>query len=186
MNSAGQSSWTRFANPFPCPPGSPEPTCNHTPPELITLADADAYMQSTLQSSAWAAFTVVQKEQALKSAQNALRTLEWCTEEPIRNGQVLTDNYVAAASELALALIKSASSVFGATSQLPEPVVSREKMGPFERDFASPAIVASVLPRDKRVGSRSPVVLRTYPWLLDLIGLWVQSPSSTLVPIFRG
>lgn len=179
----------RLADPFVYPPaGVGELVCNCTPPALIAVADADAYMASTLKAAAWAALSVAQKSQALKSAQDSLRTLKWCTNETICCGKNLADGYAAAASELALVLFSDSTAVFGAADQLPRPVVSRERMGPFEQWFFSPAELRSprVLPSDRRVGAHSPTVLRLYPWLIDLIGCWIDRQNESIVPIFRG
>lgn len=181
-------SWRhRLADPFVYPPaGVTEAVCNCTPPALIEAAQADAYMATTLKAGAWAALTAAQKAQALKSAQDSLRTLRWCTDETTCCGRELAASYTAAASELALVLFNDNVAVFGAANQLPTPVVSKEKMGPFEQWFFSPVETARVLPRDKRVGSRSPTVLRLYPWLLDLIGCWIDHRSDSIIPVLRG
>jgi hypothetical protein len=177
----------RFAEPYAYTPVGSEPTCNCTPPELIVTADADAYMAATLKAADWAALTSTQKGQALKSAQDALRTLRWCTDETTCCGKELDASYTAAASELALVLFSNSRAVLGAANQLPTPVVKRQKFAVFEEEFFDPgAVVAQVLPRDRRVGSHSPTVLRLYPWLLDLIGCWVSHQNQTLIPMFRG
>lgn len=179
--------WHRLAEPYAYTAISSEPTCNCTPPALITVADADAYMAATLKAADWAALTVTQKGQALKSAQDALRTLRWCTDETTCCGNDLAANYKAAASELALVLFNNSTAVLGAANQLPTPVTKRQKFDVFEEEFFDPgAIAARVLPRDKRVGSYSPTVLRLYPWLLDLIGCWVDRQNQTVIPMFRG
>jgi hypothetical protein len=164
-----------------------EEPCNCTPPELITVEDADAYMAETLKASQWDALTATQKAQALKSSQDALRTLRWCTEKETCCGKDLADSYAAAASELALVLFGNATAVFGASNQAPTPIIKREKFDVFEQEFFDPGPIAlQVLPRDKRVGSRSPTVLRLYPWLLDLVGCWLDEPDQSLVAILRG
>lgn len=162
--------------------------CNCTPPELIEVADADAYMATTLKAASWAALTSEQKGQALKSAQDALRTLKWCTDEETCCGKELEANYTAAASELALVLFNDATAVFGAPDQLPKPVVSREKLGDLEQWYFSPISTRNprVLPNDGRVGRYSPTVLRLYPWLLDLIGCWVDRQNSARISLLRG
>jgi hypothetical protein len=155
---------------------------------LIEVADADAYMATTLKADAWAALSSTQKGQALKSAQDALRTLKWCTDETTCCGNQLIPNYTAAASELALVLFNDNTAVFGAADQLPIPVVKREKLGDLEQEFFAPDITRNirVLPSDGRVGRYSPTVLRLYPWLLDLIGCWVDRQNSTTVRLLRG
>lgn len=170
------------------PTGASGKACNCTPPALIEVAQADTYMAATLKASAWAALTSTQKSQALKSAQDSLRTLRWCTDETACCGKELAPSYTAAVAELALVLFSDSTAVLGAANQLPLPVVSREKMGPFEQEFFSPADIRSarVLPSDRRVGSRSPTVLRLYPWLLDLIGCWIDRNDESAIPILRG
>jgi hypothetical protein len=179
--------WHRLGRPyrFDWPDG--QQPCNCTPPALITVSNADSYMASTLKADAWAALTQTQKERALKSSQDALRTLRWCTDETTCCGNQLTANYTAAASELALVLFSNSTAVLGAGNQLPVPVVKREKLGDLEQEFFDPgAIAMQVLPIDKRVGSYSPTVLRLYPWLLDLIGCWINTRNETLIPLRRG
>lgn len=145
-------------------------------------------MATTLKASTWAALTTEQKGQALKSAQDSLRTLQWCTDETTRCGKELVPSYTAAASELALVLFNDSTAVFGAADQLPKPVVSREKLGDLEQWFFSPISTRSprVLPNDRRVGSYAPTVLRLYPWLLDLIGEWILRDNETAIPLLRG
>ena len=186
-----RTSWwrRRLAEPYVYPPsGAIERVCNCTPPALITTADADAYMATTLKASTWAALTTEQKGQALKSAQDSLRTLKWCTDETTCCGKELIPSYTAAATELALVLFNDNTAVLGAADQLPRPVVSREKLGDLEQWFFSPISTRSprVLPSDRRVGSYAPTVLRLYPWLLDLIGCWIDRQDESLVPIARG
>lgn len=179
--------WHRLSDPYPYPAITGEQACNCTPPTLIAVADADAYMASTLKASAWAALSATEKSQALKSAQDALRTLRWCTDEAECCGKQLATSYAAAASELALVLFGNNAAVLGAANQLPVPVVKREQFDVFSQEFFDPSAIAQVLPKDKRVGSHSPTVLRLYPWLLDLIGCWIDRGSGeTLVPMFRG
>ena len=143
-------------------------------------------MAATLKAASWAALDATQKGQALKSAQDALRTLRWCTDEATCCGKALTASYTAAASELALVLFNDSTAVFGAANQLPVPTVKREKLDTLEQEYFDPVAIAKVLPRDRRVGSNSPTVLRLYPWLIDLIGCWIDRQSQTLVPMFRG
>ena len=145
-------------------------------------------MATTLKAATWAALTSTQKAQALKSAQDSLRTLRWCTDEETCCGKQLEASYTAAASELALVLFNDSTAVFGAADQLPRPVVSREKLGDLEQWFFSPISTRSprVLPSDRRVGSYAPTVLRLYPWLLDLIGCWVDRENESMVPVYRG
>lgn len=145
-------------------------------------------MATTLKADTWAALTQTQKERALKSAQDGLRTLRWCTDETTCCGNELIPNYTAAASELALVLFNDNTAVFGAGDQLPKPVVSREKLGDLEQWFFSPISTRNprVLPNDGRVGRYSPTVLRLYPWLLDLIGCWVSRQNATTVRLLRG
>ena len=178
--------WHRLAEPYACSAVGSEPACNCTPPALIVVADVDTYMAATLKADSWAALTATQKGQALKSAQDALRTLRWCTDEATCCGKTLTASYIAAASELALVLFNDSTAVLGAANQLPVPTVKREKFDVFEQEYFDPSIIAKVLPRDKRVGSNSPTVLRLYPWLIDLIGCWIDRQSQTLIPMFRG
>lgn len=178
--------WHRLAEPYVYTAIGSEPTCNCTPPALITVANADAYMAATLKADSWAALSEIKKEQSLKCAQDALRTLRWCTDEATCCGKELAPSYTAAASELALVLFVNNTAVLGAQNQLPTPVVKRQKFDVMEEEFFSPTETMQVLPRDKRVGSSSPTVLRLYPWLLDLIGCWVDRQSQTLIPIFRG
>jgi len=180
--------WHKLGEPYryQWPDGRKE--CNCTPPDLIAVADADTYMASTLKSASWAALDADAKGQALKSAQDALRTLRWCTDEATCCGSELVPNYTAAAAELALVLYSNATGVFGAATQLPSSPVKREKLGDLEQEFFSPATaeMQRVLPTDGRVGRYSPTVLRQYPWLLDLIGCWIDRQQENRVPLLRG
>lgn len=182
------SPWHRLAEPYPHPAITGEATCNCTPPALIGVTEADAYMATTLKATAWAALSPTQKTQALQSAQDALRTLRWCTDEASCCGRELIPSYTAAASELALVLFGDATAVIGAPTQLPARVVKREELEGLKREFFSPAELRgpTVLPSDGRVGRYSPTVLRLYPWLLDLIGCWVASKGGSMVPLLRG
>lgn len=188
MSSAYFWPWHQLGRPYRYEWGEGKAPCNCTPPELITVEDADAYMATTLKAAAWDALTEEQKGQALKSAQDALRTLRWCTDEETCCGKELEASYTAAVAELSLVLFNDSTAVFGAADQLPKPVVSREKLGDLEQWFFSPISTRNprVLPSDRRVGSYSPTVLRLYPWLLDLIGCWVDRQNGTLVPLYRG
>lgn len=188
MSSAYWWPWHRLGRPyrFDWPDG--QAPCNCTPPGLIEVADADTYMAATLKAGDWSALTSGEKALALQSAQDALRTLKWCTDEPTCCGKELASSYTAAAAELALVLFNNRTAVFGAPDQLPTPVVSREKLGDLEQWYFSPISTRNprVLPNDARVGRYSPTVLRLYPWLLDLIGCWVDRQTETRIPLLRG
>lgn len=176
---------TRLGNPYYYSDATGEIACNCEPPELIAVADADTYMGATLKAADWAALSTLQKEQALNSAQSALRTLRWCTDEETCCGKQLVPQYTAAAAELALVLFSNRTAVIGAPTQLPAPVVKRQKLDALEREFFDPSVIAQVLPKDSRVNKLSPTVLRLYPWLLDLIGCWVDTQTGgTLIPLF--
>jgi hypothetical protein len=154
---------------------------------LIEVADATAYLSTTLKAAAWAALTSDQKSQALKSSQDALRTLKWCTDEETCCGKELASSYTAAASELALVLYENSTAVLGAPTQLPASPVRMQKLGDLQQEFFSPATawMQRVLPTDGRVGRHSPTVLRVYPWLLDLIGCWVDRQNNSRIPLNR-
>jgi hypothetical protein len=177
--------WHKLGEPYRYSWPDGQAPCNCTPPDLIDTADADAYMATTLKADAWAAVGA-DKAKALQSAQDALRTLKWCTDEATCCGKELTSSYTAAASELALVLYNNSTAVFGAANQLPTPVVKRQKLGDLEQEFFAPGTVAmGALPIDKRVGRYSPTVLRLYPWLLDLIGCWIDRQTDSKIPLYR-
>jgi hypothetical protein len=178
--------WHPLAQPYQYSAISGESTCNCTPPAVISVADADAYMAPTLKADAWAALTATQKARALSSAQTALQTLRWCTDATECCGRQLASSYVAAASELALVLYADNAASLSPASQLPAPVTKRQKLGDLEEEFFDPFTTIKVVPKDNRVNGHSPTLLRLYPWLIDLIGCWIDRQTSTIVPMYRG
>ena len=140
-------------------------------PPGVSIADADAYFATTPRDADWTAVT--DKQIWLNEAYRWLAQL--CM-DPTKEccGLAFADAWIAANSELALALSKAPGAIIGggATSSSS---VKRNKLGDLEQEFFAPS--------EGRSGSKydadDPLVLQRFPWLSEIIGCYLLHSSTS-------
>lgn len=152
----------------------------------LTEAEADAYFALGLAADAWAA--VVSKEGALRSAAVWLNSIPWAGEccsagrflsWPRQNAEcncstatcdMLPPQIKAAQAELALQLGTNPGALIGmgGSNQSSKGAIQSQTLGGLSQSFYAPTETASTL------SGNAPLVLRTFPWLVDLLGCWVD------------
>jgi hypothetical protein len=143
---------------------------------VITTVEADAYFATTPRAAAWAA-VAGDPDILLTEAQTWLAALCW-DETTDCCGNDFTAAYTRAVSELALALSTNPTALIGtsAASGGSTGPVKRQKLGDLEVEYfqAGSGSSSSAAPGT----TKGPLVLRTFPWLRDIIGCWVKNAGS--------
>lgn len=157
----------------------------------ITELEADAYFALGLAAEAWAAVPV--KEGALRSAAVWLNSIPWVGEccsagrflSWPRQGadcncqtatcEMLPPQIKAAQAELALQLGTNPGALIGVggSDQSSKGAIQSQTLGGLSQSFYAPTETATVL------SGNAPLVLRTFPWLVDLLGCWADQSKLT-------
>jgi hypothetical protein len=137
-----------------------------TLPVIDTVA-ADAYFAGTVREAAWVAVT--DPDAQLTEANAWLAALCW---DETKNccGNDFTDAYTRAASELALALSGNPTALIGAGSS--STAIKRAQLGGLSVEYFEAAAGA------KSVSPKAPAVIRAFPWLLDVLGCFLKTPTG--------
>lgn len=169
----------------------------------ITELEADEYFALGLAADAWAAVPV--KEGALRSAAAWLNSIPWAGEccgsanrflaWPRQNAEcncstatcdTLPPQIKAAQAELALQLGTNPGALIGmgGSNQSSKGAIQSQTLGGLSQSFYAPTETATVL------SGNAPLVLRTFPWLVDLLGCWadqskLKSGSSRILARVR-
>lgn len=139
---------------------------------------ADDYFSYTLRDAAWQAVAAPQKQAGLWEAQQRLLELE---PDPTKTtcGDNFAGAWIAASSELALALINNPDAIIAGGTAQPL-AVRRNKLGDLEQEFGTPADGMS-----SRYGLSSPLLLQKFPWLGEIIGCWISRSGSNVLNRYR-
>jgi hypothetical protein len=142
-----------------------------TLPVIDTVA-ADAYFSGTVREAAWAAVT--DPDAQLTEANAWLAALCW---DETKNccGNDFTAAYTRAVSELALALSGNPTSLIGGVETASTQLVRRQKLGDLEIEYQAPTTGAVVT---GRYGPKAPLLLQRFPWLGDILGCWLKTPTG--------
>lgn len=152
----------------------------------LSEAEADAYFALGLAADSWAA--VAFPEGALRSAAFWLNSIPWagscCSSERFlswpRSGvecncqtaacDMLPQQIKAAQAELALQLGTNPGALIGmgGSNQSSKGAIQSQTLGGLSQSFYAPTEAATTL------SGNAPLVLRTFPWLVDLLGCWVD------------
>ena len=143
---------------------------------VITTVEADAYFATTPRAAAWAAVTG-DPDILLTEAQTWLAALCW-DEATDCCGNDFTAAYTRAVSELALALSTNPTALIGTSAASGGAVgpVKRQKLDALEIEYFEPG--GSSSSSSAPGTTKGPLVLRTFPWLRDIIGCWVKNGGS--------
>lgn len=143
----------------------------------ITDAMANTYFATTPRQAAWAAVLPADQAIALTEAQTWLGQLCWNTTADCC-GASFDASYTRAVSELALALNANPTALIGTTaaSTAATGAVKRQKLGDLEVEYFP---VGSGSSTSAAPGTtKGPLVLRTFPWLRDIVGCWIRNAGS--------
>ena len=139
-----------------------------------TTADADAYFTSTPRDPDWQAVTT--KDLYLNDAYRLLsaicydQTRDCC-------GRDFGAAWIAANSELALALSKNPNAIIGGGGSTASGLVKRQKLGDLEVEYHAPTSGATVV--TSKYGPADPIVLQQFPFLGDILGCWMTLTKSS-------
>jgi hypothetical protein len=141
----------------------------------LTTVDVDNYFTTSPRAAAWAAVT--DPDIQVSEAQIWLAALCW-DETTDCCGNDFTLAYTRAVSELALALSTNPTALIGtsAASSAATGAVKRQKLGDLEVEYfpVGSGSSASAAPGT----TKGPLVLRTFPWLRDIVGCWIKNSGS--------
>ena len=145
----------------------------------ITRAMADTYFATTPRLAQWNAIVDTEKDISLSEAQTWLKTLCW-DEDADCCGNDFNAQFTRAVSELALALHANPTALIGtgvaSTGALG--AIKRQKLGDLEVEYHAPTSATATASSS---GGRGPLLLRTFPWLKDIIGCFLSNPYSSLL-----
>jgi len=152
----------------------------------LSEEEANQFFALGLAADAWAAVT--NQEAALRSAASWLNTIPWAGEccmagrflaWPRQNVEcncsvatceMIPPQVKAAQAELALQLGTNPGALIGmgGSDQSSKGAIQSQTLGSLSQSFYAPTETATVL------GGNAPLVLRTFPWLVDLLGCWAD------------
>ena len=161
----------------------------------ITVAVADGVWANSLNNAAWTALTEEQKQQSLMAATNALealmftgircspstddddkpQALQWPRSGFVCKGVAATCSMIPrqveqATAYLALNLFNDPNAIIpGVPTPTPQRgAVKMQKLGELQQEFFGPSDVGT------KVGVSAPIVLQKFPWLIDVLGCWLD------------
>jgi hypothetical protein len=147
----------------------------------ITRAMADTYFATTPRLAQWNAIVDPEKDISISEAQIWLKTLCW-DEKADCCGNKFDQQFTRAVSELALSLHGNPTALIGgapASNSGPIGPVKRQKLDALEVEYFDPRSGGAVTTTGG--STRGPLVLRTFPWLKDIIGCFLSNPNSSLL-----
>ena len=146
----------------------------------ITRAMADTYFATTPRLAQWNAIVDTEKDISLSEAQTWLGTLCW-DEKADCCGNDFNAQFTRAVSELALVLHGNPTALIPTTAVAatgPVGPVKRQKLDALEIEYFDPRSGGSI---STGSSTRGPLLLRTFPWLKDIIGCFLSNPYSSLL-----
>ena len=144
-------------------------------PPAVSIADADAYFATTPRDAEWTA--LADKQIWLNEAYRWLGQLCFDTTKGTCCGMTFDQAWIAANSELALALSKSPSAIIGGPSTGGVTgAIKRNKLGDLEQEFFDVNDGSVSAPR---FGPNDPIVLQRFPWIADLLGCFMNLQKSS-------
>jgi hypothetical protein len=175
-----------------------------TADSYITVAEADAIFASSFQASDWDGYTEADKEIALKVSTVNLEYLQWngtrCSPSTDdaglpqalawpRNdyecrGLVATCASIPvpikqACAYLALDIAKDPGSISGGGTSGTQGPIKMQQLGSLKQEFFEPG------GSDTKVSPGAPLVLQKYPYLVDVLGCWLETSTSSSRVILR-
>ena len=143
---------------------------------VIDIAAADNYFATSPRDAQWGVLDDIAKDAALNEAQLWLGQLCWDTTADCC-GNDFTTSYTRAVSELALALNANPTALIsGAAASGALGPVKRQKLDVLEVEYFDPRGSGSTTATPT---ARGPLVLRTFPWLKDMLSCWLSGTGSS-------
>ena len=144
-------------------------------PPVVPIADADAYFATTPRDAEWTA--LADKQIWLNEAYRLLtaicydQTRDCC-------GRDFGAAWIAANSELALALSKNPNAIIGGGggSTGTTGAIKRNQLGDLVQEFYDVKDGQSL---STKYGPTDPLVLQRFPWLGDILGCWMTLTKSS-------
>jgi hypothetical protein len=168
----------------------------------LDVADANTYFANTFNASAWNAISTAEQTVALAEATKWLETLCWAGEkcdpaQPMAWPRkiaatdccasavctTLPPAIVQAVAELALALHSNQTALVSSTAAAsPTGPVKRQKLDVLEVEYFEAGAGAS---STSSSNGRGPLVLRTFPWLKDMLRCYYAGTSNRQIRLYR-
>jgi hypothetical protein len=134
---------------------------------VIDVTDALTYFTGTVREAAWTA--VVDPDAQLNEAQRWLASLCW-DETKDCCGRDFQDAYLSAVCELALALSANPTAIIGGGSS--GGAIKKAQLGGLSVEYFEGGAGAQT------VNAKAPAVIRAFPWLMDILGCWLKTPTG--------
>ena len=170
----------------------------------VSEADADTYAGTVWWGSSWLALSAENKKIALIGSTAALETLTWkgtrCSpsaDNPDKpqalswprsdsacdgvaaTCDLLPHAIVAATCELAYQLSTNPGAITGDGATSNQGPIKKQQLGSLSQEFFEPG------GNDSKVSGQAPLVLQKFPFLVDVLGCWLESTSTTSRVILR-
>ena len=164
------------------PDGSIRPTC-------LTSGNVDVYFQQSPRSAAWQALTVQEQQVAVDQACRWLNTLCWDTSIDCCDKD-FAYAWEMAFSELALWLHQNPTAIISAPAAAGQQgtYISKQQLGDLVQEFRAYPSGATVETVTSRVSPKAPLILQKAPWLVDILGCWLQTNwkgTRRFIPVYR-
>ena len=148
-------------------------------PPAVSIADADAYFATTPRDAEWTA--LADKQIWLNEAYKWLGQLCFETTKGTCCGMTFDQAWIAANSELALALSKSPTAIIGAPisgGTGPHGAIKEQKLGDLMQSYYD-VKDGQAVQTTGRFGPNDPIVLQRFPWIADLLGCFMNLQKSS-------
>ena len=144
-------------------------------PNHVSIADADVYFATTPRDAEWIA--IADKQVWLNEAYRWLGQLCMDPAKPDCCGMSFDDAWIAANSELALALSKSPNAIIGGvTTTGAQGAIKEQKLGDLAQSFYD---TKDGQLTSSRFGPNDPKVLQAFPWIADLLDCYLTLSKSS-------
>jgi hypothetical protein len=141
----------------------------------VVVADVDDYFAAGLKAAAWDLLSPSEKAASVNDSILWLGTLHWDLEADCQD-RVLDDAYLAAVSELALALFRDSGALIGPLSNDGR-MIMEERVEGLALHYAPQPFF--------QPGARGNLLQQRFPWLRQLIGCWADFGINKEIRLYR-
>ena len=175
-----------------------------TADSYISVAEADAIFAAGFKNAEWTALAEAEKETALKVSTASLevldyvgkrcspatddkdkeQALQWPRHDASCRGVVANCAAIPlpikqACASLALDLQKNPDAIDGGGTSGTQGPIKKQQLGSLSQEFFEPG------GSDTKVSPQAPLVLQKFPYLVDLLGCWLETSSKSSRVILR-